>query len=130
MQKRLEHPLLVPIYIGLFGAIGAAVRSGITHMFSQYSMFPVGTWIINTVGSFLLSIMFFRPSMRDAIPPTIFTAITVGGIGSFTTFSTVTVETVELFAGEPLLASVYMLGSIFTSVCACFIGYLLVKERA
>lgn len=129
MQKRLKHPVLIPLYIGLFGAIGATVRSGITHVFSQYSTFPIGTWIINTIGSFLLSIMFFRPSMRDAIDPTIYTAITVGGIGSFTTFSTVTVETVELITSEPFLATLYMLGSIFTSVCTCFIGYLLVRER-
>lgn len=129
MQKRLEYPLLIPLSIGLFGAIGATVRSGFSYIFSQYSMFPVGTWIINIVGSFVLSMMFFHPSMRDTMHPTIYTAISVGGIGSFTTFSTVSIEAVELFVDKPLLAILYVLGSVFTSVCACFIGYFLVKER-
>lgn len=129
MQKRLEHPFLIPLYIGVFGAIGAVARSALTLVFTQYSMFPVGTWIINTVGSFLLSVLFFHPSIRDAMHPTLYTAITVGAIGSFTTFSTVTVETIELLTTEPLLAIVYIFGSVLMSICACLFGYFLVKER-
>lgn len=129
MQKRVTHPLLLAISVGVFGALGAGTRAGFTYVFSTYSSFPIGTWIINAIGSFLLSILFFHPSFRDKIHPVLYTSLTVGAIGSFTTFSTITVETVELFMNNYSIALLYILGNVFTSVIACLIGYNIVKER-
>ncbi len=129
MQKRISHPLLIAFFIGVFGAIGAGTRAGVTHVFSLYSTFPIGTWTINTIGTFLLSLLFFHPSFRDKIHPVLYTSLTVGAIGSFTTFSTVTVETVELFMSNYFTALLYICGQIFTSIVACLIGYFIVKER-
>ncbi len=130
MPKRINLPVRVAILIGSFGAIGAALRAGVTEWFSMVSLFPFGTWMINTLGSFLLSLLLFHPTFRYQISPMIYTALTVGAIGSFTTFSTVTVETVDLWMANPVHALVYVLGNILTSVGACLIGYFLVKERA
>ncbi len=129
MQKRIKHPLLFPITIGLFGALGASIRSLLTNVFAFYEFFPVGTWIINTTGSFLLSVLFFHPKIRKKIDPLLFTAITVGMIGSFTTFSAVTVDTIQLMSSRYGLAAFYMIGNIITSIIACFIGYAVTKGR-
>jgi len=129
MPKRVKPQVRVAILIGSFGAIGAALRAGITEWFSMVHLFPFGTWIINTCGSFVLSLLLFHPSFRYHIHPIIFTALTVGAIGSFTTFSTVTVETIDLWVANPVHALVYVLGNILTSVGACLIGYFIVRER-
>lgn len=130
MPKRVKPQVRVALLIGCFGAIGAALRAGITEWFSMASLFPFGTWVINTLGSFLISLLFFHPSFRTKMSPMIYTALTVGAIGSFTTFSTVTVETIDLWVENPVHALVYVLGNILTSVSACFIGYFIVRERA
>lgn len=129
MQERINHPLAVPVAIGLFGAFGASIRAILTSFFALYSLFPVGTWIINTTGSFLLSVLLLHPTVRDKIHPTLFTAVTVGAIGSFTTFSTVTLDVVDLFSSNRWQAIFYVLGTIVTSIIACFIGYIMTKER-
>lgn len=129
MQKYIKHPIFIALSIGIFGAIGSGTRAGITHMFTLYSSFPIGTWFVNTLGSFLLALLFFHPSFRNKMHPMLYTSVTVGALGSFTTFSLVTFETVELFTDNFATALIYMSGNIVTSVAACFIGYFLVKER-
>lgn len=130
MQERLAHPLFIGVCVGVFGALGASSRALLTDVFSLYSVFPYGTWALNTIGSFLLSILFFHPTIRKNMHPTLFTACTVGAIGSFTTFSTVTIETVELLLSQQLIGLFYVTGNLLTSIGACFLAYLLMKERA
>lgn len=129
MPERIDHPLTVPLAVGIFGAFGASIRAILTDWFALYHLFPVGTWVINTTGSLFISLLLFHPTVRGKIHPTLFTALTVGAIGSFTTFSTVTIDAVELFSSQPWLAAFYVVGTIATSVIACFIGYAMMKER-
>ncbi len=92
--------------------------------------FPTGTLIINLVGSFLLG--WIIVNYRDQYPK-IFLIFGTGFIGSFTTFSTFSVETLTLLEnGKLLLALGYGFISLFAGICFALIGYnfgLFAKDR-
>ncbi|WP_341457211.1 fluoride efflux transporter FluC [Oceanobacillus zhaokaii] len=59
----------------------------------------------------------------------LFTAITVGIIGSFTTFSTFAVETIQLATSSLGLAITYILISVLGGLICCFLGYMTATRR-
>jgi fluoride exporter len=81
--------------IAVAGAIGSLARyyvSGISHRVFG-SGFPMGTLIVNVLGSLLFGMVFALAEERMAISPLARTAILVGFMGAFTTFSTFAFET-------------------------------------
>ncbi|AUJ23181.1 fluoride efflux transporter FluC [Virgibacillus dokdonensis] len=109
--------------IGLGGAVGAMGRYSLTFIFSTDG-FPFATLSANLLGCFLLSYLLHHKQIKKHLPPTLFTALTTGLIGSFTTFSTFTVETIELWNSHFFLAITYVLLSIAGGLLFCYIGYL------
>ncbi len=85
------------LYIGAGGAIGALLRywvSGIAYNLFG-ATFPYGTLAVNLVGSFLIG--FFYEVLEDTlISPDIRVMIFIGIFGAFTTFSSFSLETVNL----------------------------------
>jgi CrcB protein len=83
--------------------------------------FPTGTLIINLVGSLLLG--WLVANYRDQYPR-IFLFFGTGFIGSFTTFSTFSVETLNLLEkGKLGLALGYGFISLVAGICFALIGY-------
>src|SRR6266487_6257343 len=54
----------------------------------EFPHFPAGTLVVNLIGSFLLGWFMGFVSVRSGFPETIRLAVTVGFIGTYTTFST------------------------------------------
>lgn len=86
------------LFIALGGAIGAVLRYLVGGLFSRLfpTAFPWGTLSVNLIGAFIIGFLwaiFYR------IPVSAYTKslILIGGIGAFTTFSTYSLETVNLF---------------------------------
>jgi CrcB protein len=84
------------------------------------------TFAINVGGSFALGAVVARldahPDPHAALRP----AITIGLLGAFTTFSTLSLETFRLLArGHVLLASAYSLGSLAAGLLAVTLGVAL-----
>lgn len=84
--------------VGLAGAIGALSRYGLDGLISERfpGTFPLGTFVVNVTGSFLLGLVFVVLTERVAASPALRTTITIGLIGAYTTFSTFSFETVRL----------------------------------
>jgi len=84
--------------IALGGAFGALSRYGAS--LGVYSIFgrgfPYGTLFVNVAGSFLMGILSIMLLERFNLGPEWRAAILVGFLGSFTTFSTFSIETLNL----------------------------------
>lgn len=120
---------MVYIFVGIAGALGAMLRYGIGLLFFTNSSFPFATLCINLAGSFLLAWLTYGLFQRSSIAPEIKIAITTGFIGSFTTFSAVSVETVNLFeSGNILLGALYIVLSIFGGLLMSQLGFRMNKE--
>ena len=112
--------------VGVAGFIGAIVRYGIDGLIVQKSggSFPWGTFVVNISGSFALGLLFaVLVEGRVAVAPWIRTATTVGLVGAFTTFSTLTLETFRLVEdGSYLLAAANAVGSLTIGLVAVYLG--------
>ncbi|HLR65373.1 MAG TPA: fluoride efflux transporter CrcB [Pseudogracilibacillus sp.] len=108
------------LIVGLGGVLGANLRYLMTTLFIDESVFPIDTFIINTMGAFLFGLLFHyfhqRKSSRLAL------MIKTGILSSFTTFSTFSIEVVQLFDGQFKIAIVYILSSIICSLAAFICG--------
>ena len=117
--------------IGLGGAIGAIGRYVISGwIYAKWEgMFPLGTFIVNIVGSFALGFLIIFFDERLTISPTIKVMITIGILGSFTTFSTFSVETLKLI--ELSLwrdAALNLILSVFSGLISAYLGIILAKS--
>lgn len=120
------------IYVGLAGALGALARYGIGLGIGLIwtNVFPVGTLVINLIGSFLLGWMTHFLFRTDKFPSQIVTIIGTGMIGSFTTFSTFSVETILLMEnGRIGLALLYVASSVGLGLFSSWFGYHLGARR-
>ena len=79
--------------------------------------------MINISGSFLLGLIFTLTTERINVEPWLRTALTVGFLGAYTTFSTLAFETVRLIDGGQMLAAfLNMAGSAVIGVLAVVAG--------
>ena len=99
------------VLIGLCGALGALARSQICLALPTVDGFPVGTLTVNAVGSLLLGFLTGASMVSDAIPETWRTPIATGFLGSLTTFSTFSVETIQLLEKEASKMALCYLGA-------------------
>ncbi|WP_373893252.1 fluoride efflux transporter CrcB [Virgibacillus natechei] len=109
--------------VGIGGMIGALGRYGISALFMSYHGFPYATLIANLLGCFFLSFIVNHKTIKRKIAPELFTALNVGMIGAFTTFSTFTVETIELSSSNLLMAIGYVLANVVGGIICCYIGF-------
>lgn len=110
--------------VGVGGAIGAVARYAATDWVRRLAgdAFPWGTFTVNVVGSFILGfLLVWIQSMAPSNQARAF--LSIGVLGSFTTFSTFSYETVELMrAGAVWRAGGYAAGSVAVAVAAVLVG--------
>lgn len=112
---------LIYLYIGIAGALGAISRYIVGILFFSDSLFPFATLFVNLVGCYALA---FITSRVFHFSNQLKTAIGTGFIGSFTTFSALSVETVGLFEQDHvLLAVIYLALSIVGGIILSNLGW-------
>lgn len=105
-------------------AAGGAIGSVLRWYAGQWTSpaVPWGTWAVNIVGSFLLGVVVGALSSRSIDAPWV-NGITVGLLGGFTTFSTFTLQSVELWeAGRPQWAAVNVVIPVAVGLAAAILG--------
>ena len=113
------------------GAIGALLRFWISN--GVYSFmgrdFPYGTLAVNIIGSFAMGIGFIVLVERAALAPEWRAFLLVGLLGALTTFSTFSIETLNLIeSGALAKAAINMVGSVLVCVIAVWGGVLLARQ--
>jgi len=85
-------------YIGLFAVFGSLFRYGVGIAVAAWpsAPFPIATLTVNLVGCFALSLVHAYVD-RERYPEWLKNAVSIGFIGSFTTFSAFGAETMILF---------------------------------
>lgn len=117
------------IYVGIGGVIGSLLRYGISLSIDLSSHFPWETLFVNVTGAFLLSYILLGQFLRKEGSADLHRALTVGLLGSYTTFSTVILETTLLLETNLSLAFLYTLVSVLLSLLACFLAYIIRKKE-
>jgi len=120
--------LIVSISLG--AVIGALSRHYIMVSLARLlgTNFPWGTLLINVLGSLLMGILIELLALKLSLSQELRALLTVGILGSFTTFSTFSMETALLIQrGDFTTAILYSLGSVVIGVGALFIGIYIVR---
>jgi CrcB protein len=94
---------------GAIGAVGRFLVAGTLHAWLGRG-FPYGTLAVNVIGSFLIGLLTVLALERLTWGPEWRAAIFVGVLGSFTTFSTFSLETLNLLGAGQLYRALWTIG--------------------
>ena len=114
------------LYVGFGGALGAISRFGINEIFENYLSLssPVGTLFVNVVGCFLIGLIV---GVTLPIKDTAYYFFIIGFLGSFTTMSALTYQTILMANTNFISALSYIIITIILTIFATYLGALLAK---
>jgi fluoride exporter len=119
-------PLLL-IAIACGGALGALCRFFVQQLAGVYwgTDFPYGTLLVNMLGCLILGMLAaYWLGANSSISEPMRAAIVIGFLGSFTTFSAFSLDTLALFQqGDMLRALINVMANVIFSLFAVFTGY-------
>lgn len=109
------------LFVGIGGAIGAMLRYAISLIPSKTD-FPILTLITNVIGAFAIGLI-VSFAVKYKMSDNMILLLKTGVCGGFTTFSTFSLESVNLLkSGKPALALTYALLSLVLCITAVFLG--------
>jgi CrcB protein len=114
--------------IAVAGALGALSRYALEGFVSDRTggAFPWGTFVVNVSGAFVLGLIFTLLTERWMADPWLRSSLTIGFLGAYTTFSTLSFESYRLLEdGSVGLAFANLLGSCAAGLAAVYLGVVL-----
>jgi CrcB protein len=120
------------LIVFLGAGVGGALRHGANVVAVRvlgYG-FPFGTLFVNILGSFLMGLFAGYFAFRPGIGQHMRLFLTTGVLGGFTTFSAFSLDTALLVERHAYAAAAgYVVGSVFASLVALFVGLALFERR-
>jgi len=113
------------------GALGAVLRFGMSSYVYRLlgRDFPYGTLAVNVVGSLFMGILFVLFVERGLVSAEWRSAIIIGFLGAFTTFSTFSIETLMLVeSGELSRAALNVVLSVTLCLVATWLGLVMGRQ--
>lgn len=116
------------LLVGAGGAVGTALRFGITVIMPSVHGFPVPTLTVNVVGALILGLLL--ESLAELGPDhglsrRLRLGLGTGLLGGFTTYSTLAIDSVTLALTSPVAALAYGLGTVTLGAVASITGIAL-----
>ena len=115
--------------------LGSAVGGGARYLLGTFiqtrsgATFPIGTLVVNILGSFTIGFVLRYAIGSSAVTPEVRALLTTGFCGGFTTFSTFSYETVRLLQdGDYHRAAWYIGLSVLMTLTGTFLGIGLAAE--
>jgi len=111
--------------------VGALLRFWVSN--GVYSLlgrsFPYGTLAVNVIGSLLMGLLYVFFLERMTVSAELRGAVLIGLLGSFTTFSTFSIETLNLIEqAEFMKAGLNTLISVFACLIAAWFGLVIGRQ--
>lgn len=119
------------LVIGAAGALGAVSRHQLESIVNRHwgDAFPWGTFAVNVSGSFVLGVLIGVFAQRLNVPLWLQAGATVGFLGAYTTFSTLSMQVYRSTAtGHLPVALANAVGSLVVGTLALYAGILLVRS--
>ena len=123
-EKMYAHRMVTYLWIAIGGALGSAGRYWLNGVVAaRFDTVPAGTLLVNVLGSFLIGVLgaLVMPEGRMSSESRTFVIqfLMIGVCGGFTTFSSFSLQTLELLRDREWL---YAGGNILLSVALCLIA--------
>jgi fluoride exporter len=128
--ERKESAVRTTLAIGVAGALGAVSRHQLESLVNRLwgDVFPWGTFAVNVSGSFALGVLVGVFARRLGVPLWLQAGATVGFLGAYTTFSTVSLQVYRSEStGHVLVGVANAAGSMLAGALAVYAGILLVR---
>lgn len=112
--------------IGTGGFIGAVLRylvGNAAQTWSKAENYPTGTLVVNIIGCLVIGFLTHVGENNSIITPEARSFLFIGVLGAFTTFSTFSNETVNLFRqGQGFYSLINVAAHIFIGLAAVWVG--------
>ena len=116
------------LIVGFGGFIGAVLRYWVSGWVqSGFVTFPFGTLGVNFIGSLLLALIMYTSEYRGLFGEEARVFLTIGVLGSFTTMSTFSYESIKLLEQDQhILFGLNLVGTITLCLLAIYLGKVLI----
>ena len=116
------------LIVGFGGFIGAVLRYWVSGWVqSGFVTFPFGTLGVNFIGSLLLALIMYASEYRGLFGEEERVFLTIGVLGSFTTMSTFSYESIKLLEQDQhILFGLNLVGTITLCLLAVYLGKVLI----
>lgn len=119
------------IAIALGGALGAISRYGLNNLITQkfVTSFPIGIFSVNILGSLAMGVCLTLFTHVWDESSTLKAFLMIGFLGSFTTFSTFSMNSIQLIERHAYWeVTLYIFGSVLLSVGGLLLGLIITKQ--